>query len=56
MTRESKDRQNMRDELKNLKREGNTLGMKMRATQMELCGVNSKIELLENLLGSNDDE
>ena len=56
MTRESKDRQNMRDELKKLKSEDNSLSMKIRATQMEMCGVTSKIELLESLLGDNDDE
>ena len=56
MTRESKDRQNMRDKLEKLQEEGNTISKKMRETQMELCGVNSKIELLESLLGDNDDE
>ena len=56
MTRESKDRQKMREEMKNLKKEGNTLSMNMRATQMELSGIDAKIELLNRLLGSNDDE
>ena len=56
MSKESKDRQNMREELKNLKKEGTTISMNMRATQMELSGIDAKIELLNRLLGNNDDE
>ena len=56
MTTESTDHQNTRDKLERLQEEGNTISNNMRETQMELCGVNSKIELLESLLGDNDDE